>query len=254
MKIASWNVNSIRVRAGHVRSWLESAQPDVLAVQEIKVPTPDFPSQQFEALGYHCAVDGQKTYNGVALLSRTAPAEVTCGLPNLADEQRRVIAASYDGLRVVNLYVPNGQAVDSDKYHYKLKWLDALREWLRDELKRHPRMAVVGDFNIAPEDRDVHDPEQWRGQILCSEPERDKLRTLLDLGFVDVFRRFEQPDRAYSWWDYRAAGFRRNRGLRIDLVLASPTLAAACNASGIDPEPRRLEQPSDHAPVWATFQ
>lgn len=254
MKIASWNVNSIRVRTAHVRGWLESAAPDVLALQEIKVPTPDFPGAEFEALGYHCAVDGQKTYNGVALLSRTPAADVTRGLPNFADEQRRVLAASYDGTRVVNLYVPNGQAVDSEKYHYKLKWLDALREWLREELKLHPRMAVVGDFNIAPEDRDVHDPEEWRGQVLCSEPERDKFRALLELGFVDVFRGFEQPERAYSWWDYRAAGFRRNRGLRIDLVLASPALAAACDGSGIDPEPRRLEQPSDHAPVWATFQ
>jgi exodeoxyribonuclease-3 len=254
MKIASWNVNSIRVRAGQVRSWLESAQPDVLALQEIKVPTPDFPRAEFEPLGYCCTVDGQKTYNGVALLSRTPPAEVSCGLPNFTDNQKRVLAASYDGLRVVNLYVPNGQAVDSDKYHYKLKWLDALRDWLREELKRHPRIAVVGDFNIAPEDRDVHDPDEWRGQVLCSEPERDKLRALLGLGFVDVFRRFEQPEKVYSWWDYRAAAFRRNRGLRIDLVLASPALAANCAASGIDPEPRRLEQPSDHAPVWATFQ
>ena len=254
MKVASWNVNSIRVRLGHVKDWLESAQPDCLALQEIKIPTADFPGAEFEALGYRCAVDGQKTYNGVALLSRTAPADVVCSLPNFTDEQKRVLAATYDGLRVVNLYVPNGQAVDSDKYHYKLKWLDALRAWLSDELQRHPRLAVVGDFNIAPEDRDVHDPEEWRGQVLCSEPERDKLRALLDLGLVDVFRRFDQAHKAYSWWDYRAASFRRNRGLRIDLVLASAALADSCTGSGIDVEPRRREQPSDHAPVWATFQ
>jgi exodeoxyribonuclease-3 len=253
VKLASWNVNSIRVRLGHVASWLESARPEVLALQEIKVPTADFPGAAFEALGYRCAVEGQKTYNGVALLSRTPPSEVACSLPNFADDQKRLIAATYDSLRLVNVYVPNGQAVDSDKYQHKLKWLDALRDWLADELKRHPRLAVVGDFNIAPEDRDVHDPEEWRGQVLCSEPERDKLRALLGLGFVDVFRRFGQPDRAYSWWDYRAAGFRRNRGLRIDLVLASPALAGACTGSGIDVEPRRREQPSDHAPVWATF-
>lgn len=254
MKIASWNVNSIRMRAAQVAGWLESERPDVLALQEIKVPTADFPSAAFQALDYHCAVAGQKTYNGVALLSRTAPAELVSGLPNFSDEQQRVLAATYDGLRVVNLYVPNGQAVGSEKYDYKLKWLDALHAYLRVELQQHPRLAVVGDFNIAPEDRDVHDPEQWRGQVLCSEPERDKLRAILALGFVDVFRQFAQPEQAFSWWDYRAASFRRNRGLRIDLVLASPALAAECTGSGIDVEPRRREQPSDHAPVWATFQ
>jgi exodeoxyribonuclease-3 len=153
----------------------------------------------------------------------------------------------------VNVYVPNGQSVDSDKYHYKLRWLAALRDWLRSELQRYPELIVIGDFNIAPEDRDVHDPDEWRGQVLCSEPEREKLAALLALGLVDVFRRFEQPERAYSWWDYRQASFRRNRGLRIDLLLATPALAARCTASGIDVEPRRREQPSDHAPVWASF-
>jgi exodeoxyribonuclease-3 len=253
MKIATWNVNSIRQRLEHVRDWLAAAQPDVLALQEIKVVTEGFPAAEFEAVGYHCAVDGQKAYNGVALLSRLPPGEVARGMPNFEDEQKRVLAASYDGLRVFNLYVPNGQSVGSDKYEYKLRWLTALRDHLRDELTRHEKIVVVGDFNIAPEDRDVHDPEEWRGQVLCSDAERDKLRALLDLGFVDVFRRFEQPEQAFSWWDYRAAAFRRNRGLRIDLILASPALAAAGTGSGIDPEPRRREQPSDHTPVWATF-
>ena len=254
MKIATWNVNSIRQRLGHVKDWLEAQQPDVLALQEIKVVTEGFPAAEFEGLGYHCAVDGQKAYNGTALLSRDGPADVQRGMPNFEDEQKRVLAASYDGLRIFNLYVPNGQSVGSDKYEYKLRWLTALRDHLRDEMARHPKLAVVGDFNIAPEDRDVHDPEEWRGQVLCSDAEREKLAALLELGFVDVFRRFEQPDKAFSWWDYRAAAFRRNRGLRIDLILASPGLAASCAGSGIDVEPRRREQPSDHAPVWATFQ
>jgi exodeoxyribonuclease-3 len=254
MKIASWNVNSIRQRLGHVKEWLAEQQPDVLALQEIKCQSHDFPAGEFEALGYHCAVDGQKAYNGVALLSRMPPDAVESGVAGYVDEQKRVLAATYGELRCVDLYVPNGQSVGSDKYAYKLQWLAALRAHLALELVRHPRMVVLGDFNIAPEDRDVHDPEEWRGKVLCSEPERAELAALLSLGFVDVFRRFDQPDRSYSWWDYRAAAFRRDRGLRIDLVLASPALAATCTASGIDAGPRRREQPSDHAPVWATFQ
>lgn len=254
MKIATWNVNSIRQRLGHVQDWLAEHQPDVLALQEIKVVTADFPAGAFEPLGYRAAVDGQKAYNGVALLSRAEPAAVATGLPGFEDEQKRVLAADFGEVRVIDLYVPNGQSVGSDKYEYKLRWLTALAAYLGDELTRHPKIAVVGDFNIAPEDRDVHDPEAWRGQVLCSEPERERLGALLALGFVDVFRRFEQPDKAFSWWDYRAAGFRRNHGLRIDLVLASPALAASCTGCGIDVAPRRREQPSDHAPVWATFQ
>lgn len=254
MKIATWNVNSIRQRLGHVKDWLAGQQPDVLALQEIKVVSEGFPAAEFAELGYRAAVDGQKAYNGVALLSRVEPGDVAPGNPRFEDEQKRVIAASYDGLRVVNLYVPNGQSVGSDKYEYKLRWLTALRDHLREELARHPKMAVVGDFNIAPEDRDVHDPDEWRGQVLCSDAEREKLRALLDLGFVDVFRSFEQAEKSFSWWDYRAAAFRRNRGLRIDLILASPVLAAGCTGTGIDLEPRRREQPSDHTPVWATFQ
>jgi exodeoxyribonuclease-3 len=253
MKIAAWNVNSIRQRIQHVADWLDAAQPDVIGLQEIKVVTEQFPAEEFEKRGYHSVADGQKSYNGVALLSMREPGDVVRGLPTFEDEQKRVIAATYGSVRVVNLYAPNGQSIDSDKYQYKLRWLTALRDWLESELQRYPQLVVVGDFNIAPEDRDVHDPEEWRGQVLCSERERDKLAALLQLGFVDVFRRFEQPEKAYSWWDYRAAAFRRNRGLRIDLVLASAALASRCTESRIDVEPRRREQPSDHAPVWARF-
>ncbi|GMW06457.1 MAG: exodeoxyribonuclease III [Gammaproteobacteria bacterium] len=254
MKIATWNVNSIRQRLAHVKDWLEEARPDVLGLQEIKVVTEAFPAAEFEALGYRCAVDGQKAYNGVALLSRTEPRDIVCGLPGFADEQKRALAASYGDLRLLNLYVPNGQSVGSEKYEYKLRWLAALRDYLRAELDRHPNVAVMGDFNIAPEDRDVHDPEAWRGQVLCSEPERERLGAIAALGFADLFRRFEQPDKAFSWWDYRAAAFRRNRGLRIDLILASPALTGRCVACAIDSAPRGREQPSDHTPVWATFQ
>lgn len=253
MKIAAWNVNSIRQRIQPVADWLQIGQPDVIGLQEIKVVTEQFPAAEFERLGYQCVAEGQKSYNGVALLSKLPASDVVRGMPAFEDEQKRVISATYGGVRVVNVYVPNGQSVDSDKYHYKLRWLTALRDWLQIELRRYPELVVVGDFNIAPEDRDVHDPEEWRGQVLCSEREREKLAALLELGLVDAFRRFEQPEKSYSWWDYRQASFRRNRGLRIDLVLASPALARCCTASGIDVEPRRREQPSDHAPVWAGF-
>ncbi len=253
MKIATWNVNSVRQRLAHVKDWLVAHQPDVLALQEIKVVTEGFPAAEFEGLGYRVAVDGQKSYNGVAFLSRVEPTAVTRGIVNFEDEQKRVLAATFGDVRVFDLYVPNGQSVGSEKYEYKLRWLKALHANLRAELAANPRLVVVGDFNIAPEDRDVHDPEAWRGQVLCSDAERSQLAALLELGFVDVFRRFEQPERAFSWWDYRAAGFRRNHGLRIDLILASPAMATACTATAIDIEPRRLEQPSDHAPVWAEF-
>jgi exodeoxyribonuclease-3 len=181
------------------------------------------------------------------------PENVTTGLPNFLDEQRRVIAADYDGVRVVNLYVPNGQAVGADKYIYKLAWLDALRTWLTKELATNPNVVVIGDFNIAPMDNDVYDPDEWRGKILCSDDERTRLRNIESVGFTDSFRLFEQPDNTFSWWDYRAAAFRRKRGLRIDLVLASAAMAGRCTASAIDPGPRKLERPSDHAPVFAVF-
>lgn len=253
MKIASWNINSIRVRLPHVLEWLGASKPDILGLQELKMPSDAFPAQDFEASGYRSVAYGQKTYNGVALLSRDQPADVSYGLPNYADEQRRVIAASYDDVRVINLYVPNGQSVGSDKYEYKLAWLDALRDYLAEELVKFPKTAVMGDFNIAPDDRDVHDPDEWRGKILCSDGERERLQALNDLGFADSFRLFEQPEATFSWWDYRAAAFRRKRGLRIDLILVSPALATQCSASHVDPEPRKLERPSDHAPVFAEF-
>jgi len=251
VKLASWNVNSIRQRLTHVVDWLNAHEPDVLGLQEIKAEAARFPLAEIEATGYHCVLDGQKAYNGVALLSRDEPADVTTGIPDFSDEQRRVIAATYGGMRVINVYVPNGQSVGSDKYRYKLDWLDALAAYVGAELKRHEQLAIVGDFNIAPDDRDVHDPELWRDMVLCSGPERDRLKALLNLGLVDTFRLFEQPEGSWSWWDYREMNFRRKRGLRIDLILASKALAARCMASTIDVEPRKLEKPSDHAPVVA---
>ncbi len=253
MKLASWNVNSIRQRLTHVVDWLEAHEPDVLALQEIKAEADKFPLADIEATGYHCVLDGQKAYNGVALLSRDTPADVTTGIPGFSDEQRRVIAATYGGTRVINVYVPNGQSVGSDKYRYKLNWLDALVAYVAAELQRYEQLAIVGDFNIAPDDRDVHDPELWRDLVLCSGPERDRLKALLDLGLSDTFRLFEQPEGSWSWWDYREMNFRRKRGLRIDLILASKALADRCMASTIDIEPRKLDKPSDHAPVVAVL-
>lgn len=253
MKIASWNVNSLRVRLPHVLDWLDTHRPAVLGLQELKMPTEAFPTDEIAELGYRSVAYGQKTYNGVALLSLEEPDNVTTGLPGFPDEQRRVIAADYAGVRVVNLYVPNGQAVGTDKYAYKLEWLDSLRKWLMEELTVNPNVVVVGDFNIAPTDRDVHDPDEWRGKILCSDEERSRLEAIEAIGFTDSFRLFEQPDDTFSWWDYRAAAFRRKRGLRIDLILTSEAMARRCTASGIDPEPRKLERPSDHAPVFSVF-
>jgi exodeoxyribonuclease-3 len=254
VRIASWNVNSLRVREAQVCEWLTSQSPEVLGLQEIKMPSEDVPVETFRGLGYHVVANGQKTYNGVALLSRTEPAEVSHDLPGFPDHQRRVIAATYGETRIVNLYVPNGQSVGSDKYIYKLDWLDALLVYLQEQLRRYARLAVMGDFNIAPDDRDVHDPDAWRGKVLCSDPERERLAGLLGLGLADSFRLFEQPDGVFSWWDYRAAAFRRKMGLRIDLLLVSPALAGVCTTSGVDVEPRRLERPSDHAPVYADFR
>jgi exodeoxyribonuclease III len=253
VRIATWNVNSLRVRLPLMLEWLARTPLDVLALQETKLTDADFPRAELEALGYQVLASGQKTYNGVALLSRWPMSEVVTDIPQLDDPARRVLAASTGGLRVVNLYVPNGQSVDSDKYHYKLRWLAALAAWLRNELAAHRRLVVLGDFNIAPEDRDVHDPAAWAGSVHVSEPERRSLRTLLESGLVDVFRRFEQPPASYSWWDYRMLAFRRNHGLRIDLLLADRAFAQACTACVIDREPRRAERPSDHTPVIADF-
>jgi len=253
LRIASWNVNSLRVRLPQVIEWLERHQPDVLGLQETKVTDEAFPVAELADAGYHSQAHGQKTYNGVALLTRTPVADVVRGLDNFEDEQRRLVGATLDGIRIFNVYVPNGQSVGSGKYDYKLRWLAALRQQLAAELASHPALIVMGDFNIAPEDRDVHDPDGWRGHILVSEPERASLAALTDLGLEDSFRLFEQPEATFSWWDYRAAAFRRNRGLRIDLQLLSKPLAAACCRAAIDTQPRGSERPSDHAPVFADF-
>jgi exodeoxyribonuclease III len=252
-------VNSLRVRLPQLLEWLAANLPDVVALQETKLPDEAFPAAELSAAGYNVVFNGQKTYNGVALLARSAGhgggalVEVTCNIPGLDDPQRRVIAATIGDLRVVDVYVPNGQTVDSDKYQYKLGWLQALRQYLAAEQLRFPRLVVLGDFNIAPEDRDVHDPIAWQGSVLVSPPERAALRALLDAGFADVFRRFEQPEKSFSWWDYRQGAFRRNAGLRIDLILATAALAERCTAAAIDREPRRVERASDHTPVLATF-
>lgn len=253
MKLASWNVNSLKVRLPHVLQWLETEQPDILGLQETKLSDDAFPKTALREAGYEVLYSGQKTYNGVAVLARQPMRDPVTDLPGLDDPQRRVLAVTVGGLRFINLYVPNGSEVGSDKYAYKLDWLARLRDWLADELSRHPRLAVVGDFNIAPTDDDVHDPEEWRGKVLFSEPEHDALRALTELGLEDTFRRFPRAEKVFSWWDYRMNNFKRNRGLRIDLILASPELAACCTDSRVDIEPRRWERPSDHAPVVAEF-
>lgn len=253
MKIATWNVNSLRVRLPHLLDWLAASPVDVVGIQETKLVDDAFPHAELAAAGYQAVFNGQKTYNGVALLARQPLEDVTRDLPGFEDEQKRVIAATIAGVRVINVYVVNGQAVGSDKYGYKLRFLEALRHYVADELSRHPELAVVGDFNIAPAVEDTHDPAVWEGQILCSEAERDALRALLALGLKDSFRLFEQPPKSFSWWDYRQAAFRRNMGLRIDHVLISGRLAQRCVQCQIDTAPRRLERPSDHAPVVAEF-
>ena len=253
MKVASWNVNSLNVRLPHVLDWLEAAQPDILGLQETKLTDEKFPSEAIREAGYEVAYAGQKTYNGVAVLARTPLNDVVTDLPGIEDPQRRILGATVEGVRLINLYVPNGKAVGSDKYEYKLGWLDKLQAWLADELARHDRVVVVGDFNIAPSDADVHDPEEWHEQILCSTPEREALRQILDLGFTDSFRAFEQPQSTFSWWDYRMNNFKRNRGLRIDLILTSPAVTAELRTSTIERDPRTWDRPSDHTPVVAEF-
>jgi exodeoxyribonuclease-3 len=253
MRIATWNVNSLRVRLDHLRQWLAGSPVDAIGLQELKLPDEQFPRAEVEALGLQAAHYGQKTYNGVAILARRPLTEVVTGIPGDEDPQRRVIAATVGGIRVVNVYVPNGQTVDSEKYLYKLAWLERLRAYLGALLKQHEQLLVMGDFNIAPEDRDVHDPAQWEGSVHVSAPERAALSKIAALGFTDLFRRFEQPDKSFSWWDYRMGAFRRNHGLRIDLMLASAALAERCTACTIDRSTRVWERPSDHAPVVASF-
>jgi exodeoxyribonuclease-3 len=251
--VASWNVNSLRVRLPHLSDWVSANPVDLVALQETKLPDPDFPQEAVEALGYQAAFHGQRTYNGVAMLAKDGLSDVACGIPGFEDEQKRVLAATCRGVRVIDVYVPNGQSVGSEKYDYKLRWLDALRGYLRSELKKHPQLLVLGDYNIAPEDRDVHDPKAWEGSVHVSQPERAALQGLLAEGFRDCFRLFEQPEKVYSWWDYRMMAFRRNAGLRIDLILASEKMAEKCVACHVDKAPRKLERPSDHAPVVAEF-
>jgi len=253
MKIASWNVNSLNVRLPHVLAWSEVARPDVLALQETKLTDDKFPADELMELGYHSIFSGQKTYNGVAVLSREQAQDPVTDVPGLDDPQRRILAATVGGVRIVNLYVVNGSEVGSEKFEYKIHWLEKVTQWLASEMKQHEKLVVLGDFNIAPDDRDVYDPEEWREKILCSTPERDALGKILDLGLTDTFRMFEQEERTWSWWDYRMNMFRRKLGLRIDLVLASEAMAKCCTASYIDIEPRRQERPSDHAPAIAEF-
>ncbi|MCK6420725.1 MAG: exodeoxyribonuclease III [Aquabacterium sp.] len=249
MKLATWNVNSLAVRLPHLLQWLQSAQPDAMVLQETKLTDDKFPQQALAEAGWQAAWFGQRTYNGVAILARLPIEQVQRNIPGLDDEQARVITATVAGVRVVGAYVPNGQAPGSDKFAYKMRWLQALHGWLREEIVRHPRLVLMGDFNIAPEDQDVHDPVAWAGQILCTDEERAHFRSLLSLGLVDAFRLFEQPPRTWSWWDYRNLAFRKNQGLRIDHILVSEALRPLVTACHVDKAPRRLERPSDHAPV-----
>jgi exodeoxyribonuclease-3 len=249
VKIATWNVNSLRVRLPHLLDWLAAAQPDVACLQETKTEDANFPLAEIQAAGYQAVYCGQKSYNGVAILARSQIGDVAHGIPDFADDPKRVIAATVDGVRVICLYAPNGQEPGSEKYAYKLRWYEALTAWLRKE--SNGRTAVLGDLNIAPEARDVHDPKRWEGKIHFSEPERAAFRALIDLGYQDAFRLFEQPEKQFSWWDYRLNAFQRGWGLRIDHILLSPSLAPRCTGCSIDTAPRKLERPTDHAPVIA---
>ncbi|HJV27109.1 MAG TPA: exodeoxyribonuclease III [Aromatoleum sp.] len=247
MKIATWNVNSLKVRLPHVLDWLASNRPDALCLQELKMEDKAFPLGELEAAGYKAVFSGQKTYNGVAILSPAPLESVTIGIPGFVDEQKRVIAATINGVRVVSAYFPNGQAVGSEKFEYKMRWIAALTDWLREELRSHERLVLGGDFNIAPEDRDAH--PDWKDEIHVSPQERAAFAGLTALGLTDAFRLFEQAERSFSWWDYRMGAFRRNFGLRIDHLLLSPGLLGQCSSCIIDKTPRKLERPSDHAPV-----
>jgi exodeoxyribonuclease III len=251
LKLATWNVNSLKVRLPQVLDWTGTQRPDVLCLQETKLENDKFPSAEIRAAGYELSFNGQKTYNGVAILTRGVATDAVTAIPAFADEQKRVLAATVGSVRVICAYVPNGESVESEKYQYKLRWLAAFHEWLKTELAQHPRLAVLGDYNIAPDDRDVYDPKEWEGKVLFSKPEREALGGLIGLGLKDSFRLFDQPERSFTWWDYRMNAFRRKMGLRIDHILLSEELAKACTACTIDVEPRKNERPSDHAPVVA---
>ena len=250
MKLAAWNVNSLNVRLPHVVEWLKTHKPDALCLQELKMEDAKFPMDAFDDIGYHAVFNGQKTYNGVAIISRARPEDVRKDISGFEDHQKRVVAATIEGVRVVCVYIPNGQTIDSEKYQYKLQWLAALQAYMQDAIAAYGDVALLGDYNIAPDDRDVYDPKAWEGQVLCSVPERDAFRALIGLGLTDSFRLFGQAEKSYSWWDYRMNGFKRNLGLRIDHVLLTAGIAARCISSVIDVEPRKLERPSDHAPVF----
>lgn len=252
-KLASWNVNSLKVRLPQVLHWLSTVDVDVLALQETKVIDEDFPVNAFHELGYHLAFSGQKTYNGVALVSRWPIDETVTSVPEFVDPQKRILAGTVCGLRIINLYVPNGAMVGSDKYDYKLGWLEKVTDFIRQQLSIYPHLAVVGDFNIAPEDKDVHEPALWQDCVLVSACEREAFASLLELGLKDSLRLKTSEGGIYSWWDYRQGAFRRNHGMRIDHVLLSEALSSYCIASQIDVEPRRDERPSDHAPVYVTL-
>jgi exodeoxyribonuclease-3 len=253
LKLASWNVNSLKIRLEQVLAWLDSTQVDILALQETKLIDENFPAQLFQERGFHVVFSGQKTYNGVAIISKYPIEDVVTDIPLLVDPQRRILAATIAGIRLINLYIPNGAAVGTDKYEYKLMWLEKVTAFIKQQLSVYPKLSVVGDFNIAPDDRDVHSPEEWSGCVLVSPQERQAFASFLALGLNDSFRNFEQDAELFSWWDYRAAAFRRNRGLRIDHILLSEELNTKCIESCIDVEPRRSERPSDHAPVWVTL-
>jgi len=252
-KIATWNVNSLRVRLPQVIDWLQNEQPDLIGLQELKLSDAEFPTEALKEIGYHTTCFGQKTYNGVAILSKTEMTDIVTGIPTFPDPQCRILTATVADVRFINVYVPNGQSVGSEKFIYKLEWFSHLRNYLTEILAQYPKTVIVGDFNVAPEDRDVYDPIGWQGNVLVSPPERAAFHELLELGFSDTFRLFEQATKSYSWWDYRGFAFQRNNGLRIDHILASPALALNCLRSWIDKTPRGNERPSDHTPVVSEF-
>ncbi len=253
MQLATWNINSLAVRLPQVLDWLAAHPVDVLALQELKLTDDKFPAQAFADAGYQAQWFGQKTYNGVALITRSPASGVVKNIPGFEDEQSRVITATVDGVRVIGAYFPNGQAPGSDKFAYKMRWLDALRDWVQAEMAAHPALVLMGDFNITFDDLDVWDPVGLRETIHCTTEERDKLQALIGLGLTDAVRLFPQPEKNYSWWDYRDLAFRRNRGLRIDHILVSDAVKASAGACAVDKAPRKNERPSDHAPVVLTL-
>lgn len=254
MKLATWNVNSLKVRLPQVLEFLAAYKPDALCLQELKLEDANFPVAEIKAAGYEAAFSGQKTYNGVAILSPSAGADVTMGIADYDDPQKRAIAATVNGVRVICVYIPNGEAVESEKYKYKLDWLAKLIVWMKQEVADNPKLALLGDYNIAPEDRDVYDPKAWAGKVLFSEPEKAAFKDIVALGLADSFRLFDQPEKSYSWWDYRMNGFKRNLGVRIDHILLSAELAKICQSCTVVRDFRAKERPSDHAPVIAEFE